>query len=78
MSTFGMSWHLLLPVDLPGLHRQFFRLKLSADIQSALDGSRKPKQRQVTFNRLRKVATFIQACTAVNISSGTLQVKTCQ
>ncbi|KAI9513075.1 hypothetical protein F5148DRAFT_972501, partial [Russula earlei] len=34
--------------------RQFFRLKISADIRSALDESRKHKQRQATFKRLRK------------------------
>lgn len=34
--------------------RQFFRLKLSADIKSALDDSRKNRPRQTTLKRLRK------------------------
>jgi len=40
---------------LPHEHlRQFFRLKLSTDIKSALDESRKHRQRKSTFKRLRK------------------------
>ncbi|KAI0307672.1 hypothetical protein B0F90DRAFT_1620741 [Multifurca ochricompacta] len=36
------------------LSSDFFRLKLSTDIKSALDVSRNNRQRQATFNRLRK------------------------
>ena len=58
--------------------RQFFRFKLSADINSALDNSRKCRQRRATFNRLRKVAVLIQASTIANSSTGALQVETRQ
>jgi len=60
------------------LCRQFFRLKLSTDINSALDDSRKCRQRRSTFNRLRKVAVLIQASTIANSSAGTPQVETRQ
>lgn len=38
--------------------RQFVRLKVSTDIRSALDETRKYRQRQATFKRLRKVTNF--------------------
>ena len=66
-----------LTYDLCIFFRQFFRFKLSADINSALDESRKCRQRRATFNRLRKVAVLIQASTLANSSTGTLKVETC-
>lgn len=55
--------------------RHFFRLKLSADIKSALDGTRKHRQRQATFKRLQKVTKLSLASPASNFSVGTLQAK---
>lgn len=54
--------------------RQFFRLKLTADIKSALDESRKEKPRRATFKRLRKVISLVLGPRAAsNVSAGTLQ-----
>ena len=54
--------------------RQFFRLKLSADIKSALDDTRKYRPRRATFKRLRKVTNLIIGFSAAsNFSIGTFQ-----
>ena len=42
-------------------YRQFFHLRLSTSIRSALDASRKDKQRLGTLKRLRKVMLVIFA-----------------
>jgi hypothetical protein len=58
-------------------HSQFFRLKLSDDIKSALDDSRKDKQRQATFNRLRKVTKLNSGVVGTDRPVGTLEIETC-
>jgi hypothetical protein len=57
MSICGTSLKLALSLQcLIGIcYSQFFRLKLSDDVKSALDDNRKKKQRQATFKRLREV-----------------------
>lgn len=54
--------------------RHFFRLKLSADIKSALDETRKDRPRRATFKRLRKVTGLVLGLKAASdFSVGTLQ-----
>jgi hypothetical protein len=52
---FFSSLHCLFNISSAICYSQFFRLKLSVDVKSALDNNRKDKQRQATFKRLRKV-----------------------
>jgi hypothetical protein len=49
--------------------RQFFRLKLSDDIKSVLDDTRKYRLRQATFKRLRKVTNLILGPSAALLTS---------